>query len=183
MLSKVSLGYWEGNFEDYEVVLDWDGSELSCKDYIEKGIYGVTVIAREKRQQIGWSGKPFKTIIAWKHIAKQDVVTIAYLKTEEISISDYIMLDDRKIRHAEQFDWRWKELYERLVALFEPCIKRMYRGRVPYVKLKWSDFRLILEGKFIEDFAKNGKCLNERILEVLPYAKSPADVVEENLEA
>jgi len=54
---------------------------------------------------------------------------------------------------------------------------------VPYIKLKWSDFRLILEGKFIEDFAKNGKCLNERILEVLPYAKSPADVVEENLEA
>ena len=72
--SKVSLGYLEGNFEDYEVVLDWDGSELSCKDYIERGIYGVTVIAREKTEQIGWSGKPFKTIIAWKHIAKQDIV-------------------------------------------------------------------------------------------------------------
>lgn len=80
----------------------------------------------------------------------------------------------------EHFDWRWKEAYQRLVALFEDlCIKRRYRGRVPYIKLKWTDFRLILEDKFIEDFVRNGKCLNERILEVLPYAKSPVEVFDE----
>lgn len=50
---------------------------------------------------------------------------------------------------------------------------------MPYIKLKWTDFRLILEDKFIEDFVRNGKCLNERILEVLPYAKSPVEVFDE----
>jgi hypothetical protein len=176
---KVNLGYWEGNFEDYEVLLDWRGS-LFCKDYKEKGIYGVTVMAREKKERMGWDGKPFKTIIAWKHIAKQDIVTITYVKKGVVSVSDFIPLNNKRIHHVEHFDWRWKEIYQRLATLFEnPCIKRGYKGKTPYIKLKWNDFKLILEDKFIEDFRKNKKCLNERILEVLPHAKSPADVVEE----
>jgi len=42
---------------------------------------------------------------------------------------------------VEHFDWRWKEAYQRLVALFEDlCIKRRYRGRVPYIQVKVDRF-------------------------------------------
>ncbi len=178
---EVSFPFCKVRYNDYEVIFDWDGSLGLCQGKMNRRVYGVTVIVRGKRPFIGWSGNKVYPIIHFMHIERQDVVKISKLKSGKISISNTITFEDKRYRFSSKIDYRWKRLYHVLVGLFEnPCVRRAYDRRgFTYIKLNWRDFRLILEGKFLEDFIKSGKCLNDRISEVLPTAKSPIEIFGE----